>query len=258
MWAVIRWLSNTATSTKSRFNFDWHYQPHVQLKAAVCSNTDREVDFIFCSRTNFLIRLAQLHSIWHSLQQGCLFYQRSQSPNSPWLKPLFHYFPLISPSNLPLAHRGRSSRRSAKKFTSTQSFVQLQNWGSKLTLRFMAGISITSFLFLLLKLLFHLLKGLHESPEQVSHFLRRLLNSSPLLCSAWKHEPCDSSLTASHVTPFLPPRAALFHFLLCRHALSRPHEHQCRPEDYSFNFSFQFLSTPFLYWFDSIFNCINE
>lgn len=54
---------------------------------------------------------------------------------------------------------------------------------------------------------------------RVFHFLHKLLSKTPPpLCSACKHEPCDSSLTASHVTPFLltsprppsPPSALLW------------------------------------------------
>lgn len=57
---------------------------------------------------------------------------------------------------------------------------------------------------LVLKLLLHLLKGLHESPEQVSLFLVQLLNSSLSFAQPENMNHVTAAWLPPHVTPSLP------------------------------------------------------
>lgn len=143
----------------------------------------------------------------------------------------------VSLSSLPLAQRGLSSHRWAANLTSTQKpSPRVPTWEFEGT-NSPSGLWLESpsqaLLFpLFLKLLLHLLKGLHESPEQVSGFLQRLLNSS--LCFAQPENM--NHVTAAWLPPMWlpssPPRAALCYFLLCLRSLKKPHKHQ-----YGSNFS---------------------
>lgn len=156
------------------------------------------------------------------------------------------------------AHRGLSSQRWATNLTSTQRpFIVFNKRieGTNSPLGLWLESPSQAFFFLVLKLLFNLLKGLHESPEQVSHFLHQLLNSS----LSFARPENMNHVTAAWLPPMWhassPPHTALCYFLLCLHSLNKPHEHQCRSEGRSFNLKFQFLST--LSLLISLFNCMN-
>lgn len=85
----------------------------------------------------------------------------------------------------------------------------------KLTFRFMAGISITSCLVQSRSFFIRFTASTYSGGYMKSCY-KLLRKTPPPFRSACKHKPCDSSLTASHVTPtltshffFFPPTHSL-------------------------------------------------
>lgn len=162
-----------------------------------------------------------MHTVWSGLQ-SCLFWflyrWYSICPEQR-----FNYFPLILLPGLLLAPRGQcwatnlTSTQTSTIQLKVQTHLQVYSWNLHHKLLY---------LLVVWKLLFHLLKGLHESPEQVSYFLQQLLNSSLSFAQPENMNHVTGAWLPPMWLPSSPPRTALRYFLLCLRSLKKPHEHQ--------------------------------